>query len=158
MKYKYNNNILRYFRNKIDEIINFKIIIIRLYFCFKLFNRLRVEKPDFMDRIKIIDGNMEDSTMGLSSTDRDWLIENVNFVFHCAATIKFNEPLAIATKINIQGTKNLLTLATDMKNLKVFAHSANYIIIYTVVLFPQYISFLFMEIIFFLIYVYCFIR
>lgn len=57
--------------------------------------------------------------MGLSLNDRDWIIENVNFVFHCAATIKFNEPLELASKINIQGTENLLALSSKMKNLKV---------------------------------------
>lgn len=57
--------------------------------------------------------------MGLSSKDRDWLIENVNFVFHCAATVNFNEPLKLATKINVQGTEDVLTLASEMKNLKV---------------------------------------
>lgn len=72
-----------------------------------------------MDYIKIINGNIEESLMGVSSADHDWLIENVNFIFHCAATIKFNEPLELATKINIQGTENLLSLASEMKNLKV---------------------------------------
>lgn len=72
-----------------------------------------------MDYIKIINGNIEESSMGLSLSDRDWLIENVHFVFHCAATVKFNEPLELATKINVQGTENLLALATEMKNLKV---------------------------------------
>jgi len=86
---------------------------------FKVFDRLRGEKPDFMNTIKIIEGDLENSSMSLSSTDRDWMLENVNFVFHCAATVKFNEPLDLATKINIQGTENLLTLATEMKNLKV---------------------------------------
>lgn len=57
--------------------------------------------------------------MGLSLNDLEWIVENVNFVFHCAATIKFNEPLDLASKINIQGTENLLALASKMKNLKV---------------------------------------
>lgn len=84
-----------------------------------MFDRLRREKPDFMNYIKVINGNIEESSVGLSLTDRDWMIENVNFVFHCAASVKFNEPLEVATKINIQGTENLLSLATEMKNLKV---------------------------------------
>lgn len=88
-------------------------------YVFKLFDRLLREKPNIMDYIKVINGNIEESLMGVSSTDCDWLIENVNFVFHCAATIKFNEPLELATKINIQGTENLLSLASKMKNLKV---------------------------------------
>jgi len=57
--------------------------------------------------------------MGLTTADRDWIVENVNFVFHCAATIRFNETLESASKINIQGTEKLLSLATQMKNLKV---------------------------------------
>ncbi|XP_001948211.2 fatty acyl-CoA reductase wat [Acyrthosiphon pisum] len=87
-----------------------------------LFDRLRDEKPDFMDYIKVIDGNIEEESLGLSTADRNWIVENVNFVFHCAATIKFNEALELATKINIQGTNNLLTLAAQMKNLKGFVH------------------------------------
>lgn len=72
-----------------------------------------------MDKIKVIDGNLDDTFMGLSSNDRDWIIDNVNFVFHCAATVKFNESLQIAAKINILGTTNLMALSTQIKNLKV---------------------------------------
>jgi len=84
-----------------------------------MFDRLRIEKPDFKTKIKVIEGDLEQSSLGLSLKDRDWLMENVNFVFHCAATIKFNETLQIATRINIQGTDDILALATMMKNLKV---------------------------------------
>jgi len=87
-----------------------------------MFDRLRIEKPDFMTKIKMIDGDLEQPSLGLSPIDHDWLIENVNFVFHCAATIKFNETLPIAIRINIQGTENLLELATKMNNLKVIHH------------------------------------
>lgn len=87
---------------------------------FQLFDRIRHEKPDFIKSIKIIEGNLEESSLELSLNDHDWMIENVNFVFHCAATIKFNETLELASKINIQGTEHLLTLASKMKNLKVF--------------------------------------
>lgn len=85
---------------------------------FQLFDRLRLEKPDFMNCIKVIDGDLEESAI-TSSADRQWLIENVNFVFHCAATIKFNEPLESALKINIKGTEHVLALATEIINLKV---------------------------------------
>lgn len=71
-----------------------------------------------MNYINIIEGDLEKTTLG-SFTDCEWLIENVNFIFHCAATVRFNEPLELAAKVNIQGTANLLTLATQMKNLKV---------------------------------------
>ncbi|KAL5235551.1 hypothetical protein ACI65C_002961, partial [Semiaphis heraclei] len=87
-----------------------------------IFDRLRIEKPDFMTKIKIIDGDLEQPSLGLSSNDCDWLIENVNFIFHCAATIKFNEPLPVAIRINIQGTENLLEISTKINNLKGFVH------------------------------------
>ncbi|XP_025192600.1 fatty acyl-CoA reductase wat-like [Melanaphis sacchari] len=87
-----------------------------------VFDRLRSEKPNFTDFIKIIEGNLEDSSMGLVTANRDWIVENVNFVFHCAATIKFNETLELASKINILGTEKLLSLATQMKKLKGFVH------------------------------------
>lgn len=72
-----------------------------------------------MSHIKIIEGDLTAETLGISNSDRDWLIENVNFVFHCAATIKFNEKLEYATKINVQGTESLMILASEMKNLQV---------------------------------------
>jgi alcohol-forming fatty acyl-CoA reductase len=43
----------------------------------------------------------------------------VNLIFHCAVTDKFNETIRMATNINIQGTENILSLATNMNNLKV---------------------------------------
>jgi len=95
------------------------LLTIRYLIIFQLFDRLRSEKSDFMQSIRIIDGHLDDSSMGLSSSDREWMVENVNFVFHCAATIKFNEPLELASKINIQGTEHVLELASQMKNLKV---------------------------------------
>ncbi|XP_025207314.1 fatty acyl-CoA reductase wat-like [Melanaphis sacchari] len=87
-----------------------------------IFDRLRKEKPDFVTKIKIIDGNLGEPSLGFSTDDRDWMIKNVNFVFHCAATVRFNETIQMATKINIQGTENLLELATKMINLKGFVH------------------------------------
>ncbi|XP_027836948.2 fatty acyl-CoA reductase wat-like [Aphis gossypii] len=87
-----------------------------------LFDRLRSEKPEFMTKIKIIDGNLEEQSLKISTDNRDWLIKNVNFVFHCAATVKLNEPLKVATRINIQGTENVVTLATNIINLKGFVY------------------------------------
>jgi len=87
-----------------------------------IFDRLRIEKPDFVSKIKIIEGDLGQPLLGLSSDDREWLIKNVNFVFHCAAVVKFNEILHIATQINIQGTNSILDLATMMRNLKGFVH------------------------------------
>lgn len=97
-----------------------RVIIKKKKIVLKLFDRLRREKPNFRSFVKIVDGDLDNLPMSLSSTDRDWMIRNVNFIFHCAATVKFNEPLEIAMKVNTLGTANLLKLAKEMKNLKVY--------------------------------------
>lgn len=75
-----------------------------------MFDRLWFEKPDFVTKIKIIDGNLKEHSLGVSTYDYNWMINNVNFVFNYAATIRFNETLQTKIKINIQGTVNLLEL------------------------------------------------
>ena len=44
------------------------------------------------------------------------LIENVNIVFHLAATVKFNEPLNVAVNINTKGTARIIQLCKELKN------------------------------------------
>jgi len=56
--------------------------------------------------------------IAFSSAGRDWLIENVNYVFHSATTVKFYELLEVTTKINIQGTENVLAFVAQFRNLK----------------------------------------
>ncbi|XP_050421309.1 fatty acyl-CoA reductase 1-like [Adelges cooleyi] len=82
-----------------------------------LFDRLRKERPGFMNYINVIVGDLTESPLGLSTVDRDWIVRNVNYIFHCAATIRFDEPIEIATKINIEGTEQLLNMATQMEAL-----------------------------------------
>lgn len=50
------------------------------------------------------------------------LIEDVNIVFHCAANIKFNDPIKDAVNINVTGTLRVLQLAHKFKNLQVFSY------------------------------------
>jgi fatty acyl-CoA reductase len=57
--------------------------------------------------------------MGLKSSDRSLLMEDVTHVFHGAATVRFDEKLRIAVGINITGTHNILELAKEMQKLKV---------------------------------------
>jgi len=48
-----------------------------------------------VDKKKIVslDGDITKPELGLSTTERQLIIENVSVVFHCAACIKFNAPL-----------------------------------------------------------------
>lgn len=49
-------------------------------------------------------------------------MENVNVVFHCAANVRFDQPLRQAVEMNTVGTHRALQLAEGIKNLKVFVH------------------------------------
>lgn len=57
--------------------------------------------------------------MGLSNEDRQILINNVNIVLHSAATLDFNQPLKPTVNINILGTRRVVKLCTEIKDLKV---------------------------------------
>jgi fatty acyl-CoA reductase len=60
--------------------------------------------------------------MGISPEDEKKLIENVNIVFHSAATVRFDEPLKVAVDMNIIGTKKVVDLSRKLNNLEVLVH------------------------------------
>lgn len=83
---------------------------------------MKKQVPDFKDKIQIISGDCSLLNLGIQPEDRKKIIENTNVIFHCAATVRFDEKLPLAVAINVRGTKELIDMAHDMKNLKVFVH------------------------------------
>lgn len=59
----------------------------------QLFERLQEEQPGFADKIIAVNSDLTQPELNLSKEDRSILTENVDIIFHCAATIRFNEPL-----------------------------------------------------------------
>lgn len=55
--------------------------------------------------------------MGLSESDAKLLYKNVSIVFHCAATVKFDEPLRVSIQMNVIGTQKLMQLCHRMTQL-----------------------------------------
>ncbi|KFU87070.1 Fatty acyl-CoA reductase 1 [Chaetura pelagica] len=88
----------------------------------KLFDRLREEQPDFKAKIIVITSELTKPDLDLSEPIKEKLIECINIIFHCAATIRFNETLRDAVQLNVTATQQLLYLAQQMKNLEVFMH------------------------------------
>ena len=58
----------------------------------------------------------------MSDRDKMELREEVNVVFHSAASIKFDDELSKAVTMNVRGTKELMDLAKGMGNLRSFVH------------------------------------
>nr|CAD7396383.1 unnamed protein product [Timema poppensis] len=87
-----------------------------------LFSRLKEEVPKFRHRVVAVSGDCALPGLGLSETDRLKLVDQVNIVFHGAATVRFDERIDVAVGINATGTKNMLELARNMIGLKAFIH------------------------------------
>lgn len=60
--------------------------------------------------------------LGLSVQDRALLIQNVNVVFHSAASVRFNEKIDSAFALNTCATIKVLDLCKSIKNLKALVH------------------------------------
>uniref|UniRef100_A0A9J7YVC5 Fatty acyl-CoA reductase n=1 Tax=Cyprinus carpio carpio TaxID=630221 RepID=A0A9J7YVC5_CYPCA len=88
----------------------------------KLFDRLREEQPDFAEKIVAVNSDLTKPDLDLSTEDQETLTSCINIVFHCAATIRFNEPLKDAMQLNVLATQKMVNLAHRMKHLEVFIH------------------------------------
>ncbi|XP_043277619.1 putative fatty acyl-CoA reductase CG5065 [Venturia canescens] len=97
---------------------------IRVDDMFKLpmFNRIRKEKPAVMKKLIAVQGDVSLENLGISKEQREYLVAEVNIVFHCAATLKLEAKLKDAIEMNTIGTASMLELAKSMKNLEVFVH------------------------------------
>ncbi|CAH0549491.1 unnamed protein product [Brassicogethes aeneus] len=87
-----------------------------------VFNRVREKDPLVFDKVKIINGDVSMANLGISETDLTFLKDQMNIVFHSAATVKFNEDLKSAVTLNTLGTKRVVELCKEMKELKSFVH------------------------------------
>lgn len=64
-------------------------------------------------------GDMNQLNLGLSPGDRQILLDNVNLIYHVAASVRFDDPLTDAVIMNIRGTREVCTLALESKHLAV---------------------------------------
>lgn len=84
-----------------------------------LFDKLRKERPNDLNKIIPIQGDITSDELGISETDQALLSRNVSIVFHSAATVKFDEKLKLSVTINMLGTKRLVELCHRMMSLDV---------------------------------------
>ncbi|XP_050561979.1 putative fatty acyl-CoA reductase CG5065 [Spodoptera frugiperda] len=87
-----------------------------------LFNRLKDKRPGDLDKIVLVPGDITVPGLGISEENETILTDKVSVVIHSAATVKFNEPLATAWNINVEGTKMIMALSRRMKRIEVFIH------------------------------------
>ncbi|CAH1708590.1 unnamed protein product [Aphis gossypii] len=88
----------------------------------RLFKRLKHEVPKYYHKVSGVAGDCSLPGLGLSVSSRNTLINEVNIIFHGAATVRFDEHIRVAMNINVSGTRELISLARNITNLKVMAH------------------------------------
>lgn len=88
----------------------------------QLFQRLRQERPQAFQKIVVLEGDLTLPDLGLKPKDRQLLVDTVNVVIHSAATVKFDEPIKNAVRMNLNGTRRIIELCNEMENIKVFVH------------------------------------
>ncbi|KAL4711300.1 hypothetical protein ACJJTC_019141 [Scirpophaga incertulas] len=87
-----------------------------------LYNKLRKERPNFFQKIGVIEGDVGELGLGISEPDRIKLMNEVEFIFHGAATVRFDEPLKTAVAINVRGTREIFKLARQCGKLRAVLH------------------------------------
>lgn len=79
-----------------------------------------VEK--ILSKIQIIGGDCSVEGLGLTDEHRQMVINNVTMIYHCAATIRFDESLKKAVELNTRGTRDMITLGLECKKLDLFGY------------------------------------
>lgn len=89
---------------------------------FQVFTKLLEERDQSVfQNIVVVAGDVGEDGLGLSEADKANVIENVNIVFHCAATLDFDTDLPTNVNINLLGTKRILELCAQLKSCRVSA-------------------------------------
>ncbi|XP_063242010.1 fatty acyl-CoA reductase wat-like [Bacillus rossius redtenbacheri] len=83
-----------------------------------MFDRLKCERPDSVDKIVFLAGDCSSPRLGLSDSDYHHLTQHVHIVLHLAATVRFDEKMKVAINTNIKGAMEALNLCRDCISLK----------------------------------------
>ena len=75
--------------------------------------------PTYRCKVRAVTGDCSLPGLGLSEEEKQLLLQNVDIVFHGAATVRFDEKLKVAVAINVNGTRSVVALAKLMDKLKV---------------------------------------
>ncbi|XP_035219500.1 putative fatty acyl-CoA reductase CG5065 [Stegodyphus dumicola] len=98
-------------RLRLEELLNCKV-----------FDRLKKEKPEAIQKVIGITGDLSLPQLGVSPADLAAMAKNVSIVFHSAATVKFDEPLKQAIDMNVLATRRMIELCHKLPNIVAVIH------------------------------------
>ncbi len=85
---------------------------------FQLFEPLLAARPEAAAQLRAVAGDCAQLRLGLSAEDEAELVDNVSYVFHAAATVRFDDPLQSALLLNTRGTREVVELCKRMPRLR----------------------------------------
>ncbi|XP_055963784.1 fatty acyl-CoA reductase 2 [Sorex fumeus] len=88
----------------------------------KLFDKVKEKCPDMHEKIRPICADLNQQDLAISKEDMQELLSNTNLIFHCAATVRFDDHLRHAVQLNVAATQQLLRMASQMSRLEAFIH------------------------------------
>ncbi|XP_057659739.1 putative fatty acyl-CoA reductase CG8306 [Diorhabda carinulata] len=87
-----------------------------------IFDLIRKNNPEVLNKVIGIKGDVSELNLGLSDSDRQLLVDNVNIIYHSAASVRFDDFLEDSIILNVRGTREISQLALDLKNPTIFVH------------------------------------
>lgn len=75
--------------------------------------------PSIVEKVEAVPGDVSVPDLGMTTKDREKIKSEAEIIFHCAATVRFDETLKKAVLLNVRGTKLMLDLAKECKKLLV---------------------------------------
>ena len=61
-----------------------------------IFNKLRMEDEEALRKVVAMSGDITEDRLGLTFEEESILVNSVNIIFHCAATVRFDETLSVS--------------------------------------------------------------
>ena len=90
--------------------------------CFDIARELPYFQSMIKEKIIPISGDINKDMLQLSRDDRDTLIQELDIIINCAASVDFNEQITDAININYSGCLRMLDLAHSCKKIQIFTH------------------------------------
>lgn len=82
----------------------------------------KYDYTELLAKVVAIEGEITTPGLGLSQSDRQLLCDQVNVVFHSAASVRFDAPLKDNMRDNLFGTREMLQLCNEIKTLDSLVH------------------------------------
>jgi len=67
-------------------------------------------------RVDVVEGDISLCGLGIDADRSDALLDRIDHVIHCAATIRFDLPVEVARRDNTHGTRNILEFARKLRH------------------------------------------